>query len=155
MDWREKGHDKLLVVVTLMFLAAPTFASGPEDVLGVWKTVGDRSRIELYRCGEKICGKVAWLLHPRFTHSEDGPVGEVKTDLRNPDPALQNRPILGLQVIEGLTYVGDNKWEKGACYDPESGKSYKCKMRFVAPDRLDVRGYIGFSFIGRTYTLNR
>ncbi len=147
--------DKLFVAVTLLFLAAPAFATGPDDVLGLWKTAGDRSRIELYVCGEKVCGKVAWLLHQRFTHSEDGPVGEVKTDRRNPDPALRERFILGLQVIEGMTYVGDNKWEKGVCYDPESGKTYKCKMRFVPPDRLDVRGYIGFSFIGRTYTLTR
>lgn len=147
--------DKLLVVAVLIFLAAPAFASGPDDVLGQWKTVGDRSRIELYRCGEKVCGKVVWLRHPRFTHPEDGPVGEEKIDRKNPDPALQRRSILGLQVIEGLTYVGDNKWEKGVCYDPESGKSYKCKMRLIAPDRLDLRGYIGFSFIGRTYTLTR
>lgn len=147
--------DKLLAFVTLIFLAAPAFASGPDDVLGLWKTVGDRSRIELFRCGEKICGKVAWLREPRFTHIKDGPVGEVKIDRKNPDPALQDRLILGLQVIEGLAYAGDNKWENGACYDPESGKSYKCKMRLVAPDRLDLRGYIGFSFIGRTYTLTR
>jgi len=147
--------DKLLIVVTLILLAAPAFASGPDDVLGLWKTAGDRSRIELYRCGEKICGKVAWLREPRFTRSEDGPVGEVKIDWRNPDPALQKRLILGLQVIERLIYAGDNRWEKGVCYDPESGKSYKCKMRFFAPDRLDLRGYIGFSFIGRTYTLTR
>lgn len=147
--------DKLLVVVTLIFLAAPAFAGGPDDLLGLWKTAGDRSRIELYRCGENICGKVAWLRESRFTRSEDGPVGEVKIDRRNPDPALRKRLILGLQVIEALTYAGDNKWEKGICYDPESGKSYKCKMRLVAPDRLDLRGYIGFSFIGRTYTLTR
>ncbi len=147
--------DRLLAFVTYIFLAAPAFAGGPDDVLGQWKTVGDRSRIELYRCGEKICGKVAWLREPRFTHKKDGPVGEVKIDRRNPDPALRKRFIWGMQVIEGLTYVGGNTWENGTCYDPESGNSYKCKMRLVAPDRLDLRGYIGFSFIGRTYTLTR
>jgi uncharacterized protein (DUF2147 family) len=147
--------DKLLFVVLVFFLAAPVISSGPNDVLGMWKTEGDRSRIELYKCGDNICGKVAWLREPRFTRSRDGPVGEVKLDLRNPDEALRTRHILGLQVIEGLTYVGDNTWEKGLCYDPKSGNSYKCKMRFVAPDRIDLRGYIGFSFIGRTYTLTK
>jgi uncharacterized protein (DUF2147 family) len=146
---------KLLFFATLIFLAAPAFASGPDDVLGLWKTNADKSRIELYKCGEKICGKVAWLKDPKFTHSKDGPVGEVKSDWRNPDPALRKRRIWGLRVIEGLTYAGDNKWVNGVCYDPESGNTYKCKMRFVAPDRLDLRGYIGFSFIGRTYTLTR
>ncbi len=147
--------NKLLVAVVLIFLAAPACAAGPDEVLGQWKTVGDRSRIELYRCGEKICGKVAWLREPRFTSSEDGPVGKVKIDWRNPEPALQKRPILGLQVIEGMTYVEDNRWEGGACYDPESGRTYKCKMKFVSPDKLDMRGYIGFSLLGRTYTLTR
>ena len=146
---------KLPLIATLIFLAVPAFAGNPEDVLGLWKTNGDRSRIELYKCGEKICGKVAWLREPKFTRTEDGPVGELKFDWRNPDPTLQKRLILGLQVIDGLTYAGDDKWEKGQCYDPESGNSYRCNMRFAAPDKLDLRGFIGFSFIGRTYTLTR
>jgi uncharacterized protein (DUF2147 family) len=145
--------DKLIFVVIVFFLAASVNSSGPDDVLGMWKTEADRSRIELYKCGDNICGKVAWLREPKFTRSKDGPIGEVKLDLRNPDAALRTRPILGLQVIEGLTYAGDNTWGKGVCYDPQSGNSYKCKMRFVAPDRIYLRGYIGFSFIGRTYTL--
>jgi uncharacterized protein (DUF2147 family) len=147
--------DKLIFVVILFVLAAQAISSGPDDVLGLWKTNGDRSRIELYRCGDKICGKVVWLREPKFIRSKDGPVGEVKIDLRNPDAALQKRPILGLQVIEGLMYAGDNTWENGICYDPQSGNSYKCTMWFVAPDRIDLHGYIGFSFIGRTYTLQR
>lgn len=35
------------------------------------------------------------------------------------------------------------------------GKSYKCKMHLVSPDRLEVRGYIGISFFGRTFDLTR
>ena len=145
----------LLYVVAAIFLAGPAIAATPDDVLGVWKTRGDRSRIELYKCGEKICGKVAWLREPKFTRAEDGPVGETKVDLQNSDPELQKRPILGLQVIEGLTFVGDGKWEKGQCYDPESGNSYKCNMRCLPPETLKLRGYMGFSLLGRTYTLTR
>jgi uncharacterized protein (DUF2147 family) len=113
--------DMLIFAVILSFLAEPINSSGPNDVLGMWKTEGDRSRIELYKCGDNICGKVVWLREPRFTRSKDGPIGEVKLDSQNPDAALRTRPILGLQVIEGLTYVGDNTWEKGVCYDPKSG----------------------------------
>jgi uncharacterized protein (DUF2147 family) len=147
--------DKLIFAVIVFFLTAPVNSIGTDNVLGLWKTNEDRSRVELYKCGDKICGKVAWLREPKFTRSKDGPVGEVKQDLRNPDVALQKRPILGLQVIEGMVYMGDNTWENGMCYDPQSGNSYRCKMRLVAPDRIDLRGYIGFSFIGRTYTLMR
>lgn len=146
---------RILSLLAAMLLTVPAFAGTPGDVLGVWKTNGDRSRIELYRCGEQICGKVVWLREPKFTSPEDGPVGETKIDLKNPEPALQQRPILGLQVIKGLTHAGENTWGKGICYDPESGNSYKCNMRFLPPDKLKMRGYIGFSFIGRTYTLTR
>lgn len=146
---------KVCIVALVVLFALPVFAAVPDEVLGIWKTNGDLSRIELYKCGDKVCGKVSWLKEPKFVRKEDGPVGEVKIDWRNPNPSLQKRPVLGMQVMAGLTYTGDNKWEKGLCYDPQSGNSYKCNMRLVSPDKLDLRGYIGFSFIGRTYTLNR
>ena len=90
-----------------------------------------------------------------YTDSKDGPVGTPKVDRKNPDPALRNRPIIGLQVVEGVTATGDNRWENGSCYDPESGNTYRCKMRLLSPDRLELRGYIGISLFGRTYVLTR
>lgn len=146
---------KLLIAAVLILQGLAAFAGGPDDVLGVWKSQGERSRVELYHCGEMICGKVVWLKERRFMREEDGPIGEQKIDWRNPDPALQKRPIMGLQVIDGLTHTNDYRWENGLCYDPESVNSYKCNMKFIPPDKLKLRGYIGFSFIGRTYTLTR
>ncbi len=102
----------------ILLSTATAFGAMPSDILGSWKTAGDRSELEIFRCGE-------------------------------------NRPIIGLQVIEGLAVAGENRWENGACYDPESGNSYKCKIRLASPDRLEVRGFIGFSLFGRTYVLTR
>lgn len=141
--------------LSLLLAATTACAAAPDSIIGTWKTNGDSSKLEIFRCGEKLCGKVVWLKHPEYLSSKDGPVGTPKIDRKNPDPALRQRPIIGLQVIEGLTAAGDNRWEQGACYDPESGNSYKCKMRLASPDRLEVRGFIGFSLFGRTYTLTR
>ena len=47
-------------------------------------------------------------------------------------------------------YDGDGLWKKGTIYDPDNGKTYKCKLRLVSDDVLNVRGYIGVSLIGRT-----
>ena len=140
---------------TVLLTATTAFGAGPSDILGSWKTDGGDSQLELFRCGEKICGKIVWLKVPNYIDSEDGPVGTTKVDRKNPDPALRNRPILGLQVIKGLTAKGNNRWENGTCYDPETGKSYKCKMRLASPDRLELRGYIGISLIGRNFVLTR
>lgn len=143
--------------VTLLFILAASTAFGamPNDVIGPWHTEGDSSMLEIVRCGEKLCGKVVWLKNPNYVSGKDGPVGTPKVDRKNPDPALRNRPILGLQVIEGLTPSGDNRWEHGTCYDPESGNSYQCKIRLETTDRLEIRGFIGFSLLGRTYVLTR
>ena len=140
---------------TVLLTATTDFGAGPIDILGSWKPDGRDSKLELFRCGEKICGKIVWLKVPNYIDSEDGPVGTTKVDRKNPDPALRNRPILGLQVIKGLTAKGNNRWENGTCYDPETGKSYKCKMRLASPDRLELRGYIGISLIGRNFVLTR
>jgi uncharacterized protein (DUF2147 family) len=139
----------------VQLMATTSFGAGPSDVLGSWKTDGGDSRLELFRCGEKICGKIVWLKVPNYIDPLDGPVGETKVDRKNPDPALRARPILGLQIMNGLTDKGDNRWGNGTCYNPETGKSYKCKMHLVSPDRLEVRGFIGFSLIGRTLVLTR
>ena len=111
--------------------------------------------MELFKCGEKVCGKIIWLKEPKYIDSKDGPVGMTKVDRKNPKPDLRSRPILGLQVMKGLTPEGENRWGKGTCYDPETGKSYKCKMQLASPNRLKLRGYIGISLIGRTFVLTR
>jgi len=56
--------------------------------------------------------------------------------------------------MEGLSLEGE-WWRNGSCYDPQFGNNYQCKMRLELPSELRVRGFIGFSLIGRTYTLNR
>lgn len=147
---------KVRILFVLVMLAATTaLGAAPNDVLGLWQTDGDGSEVEIYRCGEKLCGKVAWLKHPEYVNSKDGPVGTPKVDRKNPDPALRNRSIIGLQVMEGLTAAGENLWKSGVCYDPASGNTYKCKIHLASPDRLEVRGFIGFSLFGRTYVLTR
>ena len=79
---------------------------------------------------------------------------ERKDDL-NPDPALRERPLLGLTIMTGFKADGDSRWKGGLIYDPNSGKTYKCKLRLIDANTLDVRGYIGVSWLGRTETWTR
>jgi uncharacterized protein (DUF2147 family) len=132
-----------------------SFAATPDGVLGIWKTDGGDSQLELFKCGDKVCGKIVWLKVPKYIDSEDGPVGKTKFDRKNPNPALRNRPILGLQVATGFTAKGDNRWGNGTSYNPETGKSYKSKLFLASPRRLELRGYIGISLIGSTLILIR
>lgn len=147
---------KVLTIFAAILLAVTTgYGAGPNDILGLWRTEKGDAHLEFFVCGEKICGKIVWLKDPRYVDNKDGPVGTVKADRKNPDPALMSRQILGLQVINGVTYEGKNKWGGGVCYDPESGNTYRCKMTLESPDRLDMRGFIGISLFGRSYVLVR
>jgi uncharacterized protein (DUF2147 family) len=145
----------LALFVSVLISSTTAFGAGPGDVLGSWKTEGGDSRLELFKCGDKICGKIVWLKEPNYIDSKDGPVGKRKFDRKNPFSALRKNPILGLQVMKGFTPKGNNRWDKGTCYNPETGKSYKCKMQLVSPNRLKLRGYVGVSLVGRDFDLTR
>lgn len=142
---------KISLWFTLLLLSATTaFGVGPEGILGIWKTEQDESKIEIFRCGEKFCGSIVWLKNPNYTDSRDGAVGTPVIDHKNPDHALRSRPVLGLQVLNGFTPENGTTWVGGTCYDPKSGKTYRGKIHLAAPDRLELRGYIGIPLFGRS-----
>lgn len=101
----------------ILLVATIAFSAGPNDILGIWKTEGDESKVEIHRCGEKICGTIIWLKNPIYTDSRDGAVGTPVIDRKNPDPALKSRPVLGLRLLEGFSAEDDNTWGNGSCYD--------------------------------------
>lgn len=71
-------------------------------------------------------------------------------DENNPDANLKNQPVIGLHILKDFVFDGEDEWNSGTVYDPDNGKTYKCYMQLETPDKLKVRGYIGFSLLGRT-----
>ena len=76
-------------------------------------------------------------------------------DELNPDPALRDRDLLGLTIMQGFMAAGGGTWKNGKIYDPNSGKTYKCNLTLVDENTLELRGYIGISLLGRTETWTR
>ena len=147
---------KISLWCTLLLLMATTaFGADSGGILGIWKTEMDEAKVEIFPCGEKICGKIIWLRNPLYTDSRDGEVGTPLLDHNNPDPALRKRPVLGLQILAGFTAAAGNNWVNGTCYDPKSGNTYRGKIHLAAPDRLELRGYIGIPLFGRTSVWTR
>jgi uncharacterized protein (DUF2147 family) len=90
-----------------------------------------------------------------LTAPNDPATGKPVTDAQNPDPKLKNRPLLGLVFMQGFKYDDENKWDDGKIYDPESGKTYSCYMKMASANAMEVKGYIGFSLIGKSQTWTR
>ncbi|MCG6950695.1 MAG: DUF2147 domain-containing protein [Acidobacteria bacterium] len=144
-----------VVVVIVFLMVMPVLAGEGDAIVGLWATDpeggGGQAHIRISADGGRYAGKIVWLEEPVYTaEDDDGEIGEPKVDTNNPDPALRSRPIMGLQMMEGFEYVGDNTWKKGTIYDPDNGKTYKCKIKLGDDGVLYVRGFIGVSLIGRT-----
>jgi len=145
----------LSVVSLLLVVGGNAFAAG-DDILGAWKNEDGRAQIEIYHCDGKFCGRLSWLGRPVYPPDDpQGMGGQPRVDRENPDPKLKGRPLLGLRIMQGFSYNGGNGWEHGEIYDPESGKTYSCKMTMVTPTKLKIRGYLGLTLFGRTTTWTR
>lgn len=120
---------------------------------GTWKTIDDhtgkpRGLIEISEKDGVYSGRLVKSL----TESSDGKVKvcDKCTDSR------KDQPIIGMTLLTGLRKTADNEWTGGEILDPESGKLYKCKMSLADDGRkLNVRGFIGISLLGRTQTWER
>ncbi|MEM9293737.1 MAG: DUF2147 domain-containing protein [Acidobacteriota bacterium] len=148
----------VLALVASLAVGAPTaFAADADAIVGVWETSPEdaskgKARIEIYEDGGKYFGKIVWLEKPIYQEGDGYPdlLGEEKLDLNNPDESKQKDTILGLNLLKDFKHKGDS-WEGGTIYDPENGKTYKSILRIGdGGETLKVRGFIGFSFIGRT-----
>jgi len=116
-----------------------------DRIVGVWFTEDDAGKVEIYKDEDKYYGKLIW--------GEDIENGKAENlDSNNPDESLRNRPLIGLNLLKDFEYDGNDVWEDGEIYDPENGKTYSCKMTLAKDGKLNVRGFIGFSLIGRTTT---
>lgn len=131
-----------LIITTQTLLAQ----QDPNLIMGTWLTGSGQAKIEIYKNGANYQGKIIWISEPI-----DPATNKPKTDTKHPDSKLHSRPLVGLVNLWGFSYnEKDNKWENGHIYDPKSGKEYKCTINARDKNTLNVRGYIGFSVIGRT-----
>ncbi len=139
------GTVRLITLLAGILLA---FAALADDAMrsieGVWLSADGTGWIEIELGPDGPVGRIAG--------SPDDPDKEKPSDLDelNPDPALRHRQLLGLTIMDGFTSGSGGKWKNGRIYDPNSGKTYKCKLTQVDSDTLELRGYIGISLLGRT-----
>ena len=141
---------KLFLCLALLLGVVGLASAQTLSPLGIWTNSEKKATFEIYKCGDKLCGKIVSLAVPN-----DPKTGKPKTDIVNPNPKLRSRPRLGLVFMQGFEYDDDNKWDDGKIYDPESGKTYSCYMKMLNANTMEVKGYIGISMIGRSQTWTR
>ena len=134
---------RLCWVLPALLLASPAAAQDPTPV-GVWLHPNKRIEIEIAPCGDRLCAKIVWFKRP---YGDDGlPLADEK----NRDPALRARPLLGLDVLQGLRAAGENNWEDGEIYNPDDGANYRTRMSIDKDGNLRIRAYTLLPLLGHT-----
>jgi uncharacterized protein (DUF2147 family) len=135
--------------IALLLALLPIAAFAQNTPVGKWRTIDDKtgkvkSIVEIYETTNgTLAGKVVQELD-----SEKGP---------NPlcdacKGENHNKPIEGMVIAWGLQHEGDS-WDDGKIMDPKNGKVYSAKMTPTDDGKkLEVRGYMGFSLLGRSQT---
>ncbi|MCE2741315.1 MAG: DUF2147 domain-containing protein [Sphingobacteriales bacterium] len=141
-----KKHILLLagiLVSSLTFLASAQGVQS-DDIVGLWETGSGKARVNIIKSGNYFYGRIVWLKEPL---NEEG---KPKVDKNNPDESKRTTPLLGYRMLSSFEYKGDNLWEDGTIYDPESGSTYNCKITMDDKNTMNIRGFIGIAAFGRT-----
>ena len=119
------------------------FAQTNADLVGQWYNAKDNIVITLFEDRQTVSGKVTWM---KFPNDENG---NPKTDLLNPDVSLRNRESVGMIMMSSFAHIAGNVWDNGRLYDTKKGKTYTGMITLKDANTLNLRGYIGLSFIVR------
>ena len=141
------------VAATVVALAAEpvvAMAADPSTVVGVWRTIDDktskpRALVQIFERNGLLYGRVTAILDSKYAASR----------CQDCTGDRANQPVLGLEIIRDMQPDG-NRWDGGTILNPETGDTYHCRFH-LGPDgqTLVVRGFIGFSLIGRSQTWQR
>ena len=138
----------MILINTLIFFIL-SFSTQTATIEGTWITQDDetgrkKSEVLIYKENGKLYGKITKLLLP-----EDEGKKCINCKGKN-----KNQPIEGMVIIKDLE-LEDDTWEDGTILDPKSGKVYDCYIGFQDSNTLKVRGFLGFSLLGRTQIWKR
>ncbi len=136
---------QLFASLVLLLFSIAIFGQA-DNIIGFWLTEDGDSQVEVYKKADgKFYGRVVWLEEPLNDK------GRPKVDDKNPDKAMHNTPIIGLEVLKGFSYNNSKKeWSGGTIYDPKNGRTYSAYMTLDG-NTLRMRGYVyGMRFLGRS-----
>lgn len=114
-------------------LASP--AAAQSNIDGTYIDSGGYTQITVGPCGHARCGKITRIIRNK--------PGEPNRDVHNDNPALRDRPILGITILQNLRW-GDGAW-RGEVYNPEDGNTYRTEVRRQVNGSLEVKGCVTLS----------
>ena len=139
---------RVLLAAPVALLPSAAFAQAGTPV-GLWRQVDDetgqaRALIRIFESEGKLYGRVERVLVAEYA---------ARTCADCPGD-MKGKPMLGLVFLRGFESGGSwRPGRNGSIVDPATGRTYKGTLRVADGGRkLEVRGYLGISLLGRTQT---
>lgn len=125
------GSSARMAALVGLGLAAVSFATPvtAQDVTGTWLRDTGASRVRFVKCGEAMCGTLAWL------RDTNGPAK------------------VGQRIFYDMKPSGAGKWS-GTAFNPEDGKTYSGTMT-LAGNTLTTSGCVLGGLICRSVKWSR
>src|SRR6185312_16593899 len=122
-----------------------------DRICGKWQSADKKLIVQVYKSGNAYRGKMVW-----FKNQDNSKAMGEWTDNHNPDVALRNRKLIGMDILRDMTYdTNSDSWENGRIYEAQTGHEYNAAARFDKDGLLKVTGYWHLKFIGKTMAFNR
>ena len=137
---------------TLIFINL--FSYNGTEIIGEWLTENGKSIIRIDKKDNSFIGRIVWLKEPIYPQGDKNE-GKEKMDINNPDKSKRTNKLIGLRLLWGFKFK-KNRWVGGKIYDPESGKTYFCKISFDKNGKLVIKGSIDkWGMLGRSTVWTR
>jgi uncharacterized protein (DUF2147 family) len=134
------------ISLAVLALFATTSLALADDPSGTWRLDSGKITVKVRQCGGELCANIVGLKEPTYKD------GTPKVDRHNENPALRNRPLMGLAVLSGMKPNGDNSW-KGSIYNADDGRTYSATMSLNG-QVMKLRGCVAGIFC-KTNTFNK
>ena len=129
----------LIALLCLAFLSwgNATKPTNPDDIKGYWYTSNREAVVEIYSRGDVYYGRIISLAKPLDKK------GNPKTDRRNKDPELRDRPLIGLNTVYDLKYDASKKHWEGKVYIPLTGMEVEAIITLKDVSTMIIHGSKG------------
>jgi uncharacterized protein (DUF2147 family) len=132
------------VVVAALCIGLGTLPvrAAPPGPVGAWVTAGHDAVIEIYQCGDSLCGAISGIV---LAPGDKTPVD------------WQGQSQCGLVIVKTAASPtqGDTATWFGSIVNPRDGSVYHARLALDANGNLLLRGYVGLPLFGETQTWTR
>ncbi len=125
---------KFIHISFLVLCSLNTNTQEDNLIEGYWLT--SASIVEVKKCDNELCATIEHIF------VEEGVDPKSILDTNNKKKSLRNRPLVGINLLEGFEYSqsSETHYKEGKIYDPGRGRVFKSNLQLLENGNLKVEG---------------